>query len=253
MKRGPQVGLTPRLADRPTDLAPGGWLRPHDAQLTAVAVDDAPWVGRRVGVLALQGAFAEHRVALARLGCDAVDVRTPDQLATVEALAMPGGESTTMSKLLTTSGLFEALDARLRDGLPVFGTCAGMILLAREIADGRPDQRSFNAIDLSVQRNGYGRQVNSFEADLAVVGLNQPFRAVFIRAPKVNLCGPSVEVLAACDGTPVLVRGGADGNVLCASFHPELTSDVRIHQLFLSLAFPASPSPHSEEHHHVRP
>lgn len=262
MKRGPQVGPADRLADRPSDLAPGGWLRPHLSQLAVVATADAPWAGGRVGVLALQGAFAEHRVALSRLGCEAVDVRTPAQLASVDALAMPGGESTTMSKLLASSGLFDALATRLVDGFPVFGTCAGMILLSREITDGRPDQRSFNAIDLAVRRNGYGRQVDSFEADLAVAGLDEPFRAVFIRAPKVEAHGRSVEVLATCDDFPVLVRGGVNGNILCASFHPELTSDVRIHQLFLTLAFPPSPSPHPElaeypelveEHRHVRP
>lgn len=271
------MGLIHRFAEpvraRPSDLAPGGWLRPHDADLAVVAVDDAPWHGQRVGVLALQGAFAEHRVALTRLGCVAVDIRTPEQLRTVDALAMPGGESTTMSKLLASSGLFDALAARLDEGLPVFGTCAGMILLAREIADGRPDQRSFNAVDLCVRRNGYGRQVDSFEADLAVAGLDAPFRAVFIRAPKVESHGPTVEVLATCDETAVLVRGGAAGNILCASFHPELTSDTRIHQLFLSFAFPntsssnasstsvsnsspkpsSNPSSNSEEIRHVRP
>ena len=247
------MGLTTRLSDRPTDLAPGEWLRPRDAQLQPVGVKNSPWSGRRVGVLALQGAFAEHRVALDRLGCLAVDVRTPAQLGSVEALAMPGGESTTMSKLLASSGLFDALTVRLSAGFPVFGTCAGMILLAREIADGRPDQRSFNAIDLRVRRNGYGRQVDSFEADLDVSGLTESFRAVFIRAPKVESFGPSVTVLASCDDTPVLVRGGENGNILCASFHPELTSDVRIHQLFLTLAFPASKTHHSEEHRHVRP
>lgn len=247
------MGLAARTSNRPTDLAPGGWLRPHEDNLEVVDVATTRWAGRRVGVLALQGAFAEHCVALGRLGCLAVAVRTPTQLASVDALAMPGGESTTMSKLLASSGLFDALTDRLADGFPVFGTCAGMILLAREIVDGRPDQRSFDAIDLRVRRNGYGRQVDSFETDLGVTGLTEPFRAVFIRAPKVETCGPSVAVLATCDDTPVLVCGGEHGNIMCASFHPELTSDVRIHQLFLSLAFPASPSPHSEEHLHVRP
>ncbi len=222
---------------RPSDLAPGGWLRPHADQLAPVDATAQPWHGRRVGVLALQGAFAEHRVALARLGCDAVDVRTPAQLESVDALAMPGGESTTMSRLLGTSGLFDALTGRLADGLPVFGTCAGMILLAREVVDGRPDQRTFAAIDLTVRRNGYGRQVDSFEADLAITDLDAPFRAVFIRAPKVESVGVGVEVLATYDDSPVLVRGGAHGQILCASFHPELTADLSVHELFLTHAF----------------
>lgn len=150
---------------------------------------------------------------------------------------MPGGESTTMSRLLGTSGLFEALTLRLADAMPVFGTCAGMILLARHIVDGRADQRTLDAIDITVRRNGYGRQVDSFEADLDVVGLDEPFRAVFIRAPKLESLGADVEVLASHDGTPVLVRSGIRGQILCASFHPELTSDTRIHELFLSHAF----------------
>ncbi len=225
------------VAARPSDLAPGGWLRPHADQLAPVDRTASPWHGRRVGVLALQGAFAEHRVALTRLGCDVVDVRTPAQLGDVDALAMPGGESTTMSRLLGTSGLYEALEVRLADGLPVFGTCAGMILLATQVVDGRPDQRTFGAIDITVRRNGYGRQVDSFEADLDVVGLDAPFRAVFIRAPKLESLGEGVEVLASHDGTPVLVRGGINRQILCASFHPELTSDTRIHELFLTIAF----------------
>ena len=225
------------VAPRPSDLEPGGWLRPHADQLAPVDNAASPWHGRRVGVLALQGAFAEHRVALTRLGCDVVDIRRPAQLAEVDALAMPGGESTTMSRLLGTSGLHEAMETRLAGGLPVFGTCAGMILLARQVVDGRADQRTFGAIDITVRRNGYGRQVDSFEADLEVVGLDAPFRAVFIRAPKLESLGVGVEVLASHDGTPVLVRGGTHGQILCASFHPELTSDIRIHELFLTHAF----------------
>ena len=225
------------VAARPSDLAPGGWLRPHADQLAPVDRTASPWHGRRVGVLALQGAFAEHRVAFTRLGCDVVEVRTPAQLGDVDALAMPGGESTTMSRLLGTSGLYEALEVRLADGLPVFGTCAGMILLATRVVDGRPDQRTFGAVDITVRRNGYGRQVDSFEADLDCVGLEGPFRAVFIRAPKLESLGERVEVLASHDGTPVLVRGGMNRQILCAAFHPELTSDTRIHELFLTLAF----------------
>ena len=184
----------------------------------------------RCGVLALQGAFAAHERILADLGAETRQVRTPADLAEVDALVMPGGESTTMSRLLTTSGLFDAVAARLADGLPVFGTCAGMILLAREVHDGRPDQRSFGAIDIAVTRNGYGRQVDSFETDLEVTGLDTPFHAVFIRAPVMESHGPDVEVLAEHDGVTVLAR---QGGVLVASFHPELTPDGRLHERFL--------------------
>ena len=220
-----------------TDRSPGGWLRPHASQLAPVDDVDAVGRGHVVGVLALQGAFAEHGVALRRLGAETVEVRTPAHLAMVEALAMPGGESTTMSKLLTTSGLFEPLAKRIADGMAVFGTCAGMILLADEVLDGRPDQRSFGAIELAVRRNGYGRQIDSFEAELDVTGLDEPFRAVFIRAPMVERVGAHVEVLAEHGGRPVLVRQGA---IMAASFHPELTADVRIHARFLETAFGAS-------------
>ena len=149
----------------------------------------------RVGVLALQGAFAAHELALAGVGVATAQVRTPNDLAGVDALVMPGGESTTMSRLLDTSGLFDDLKARLSDGMPVFGTCAGMILLAADVLDGRPDQRSFGAIDITVQRNGYGRQVDSFETDIDVDGLAEPFHAVFIRAPKVVVVGAGVDVV----------------------------------------------------------
>jgi 5'-phosphate synthase pdxT subunit len=185
----------------------------------------------RVGVLALQGAFGAHAEVLAGLGVATSEVRVPDDLRGVDALVMPGGESTTMSRLLTTSGLFDPLAERLAAGLAVFGTCAGMILLSAEVLDGRPDQRSFAAIDLAVRRNAYGRQVDSFEADLEVTGLADPFHAVFIRAPIIERLGAAVEVLAAHDGTPVLV---SEGSVMVASFHPELTGDGRLHQLFLS-------------------
>ena len=183
-----------------------------------------------VGVLALQGAFAAHEQALAGLGVATAQVRTPSDLASVDALVMPGGESTTMSRLLETSGMFDGLQARLTDGMPVFGTCAGMILLASEVLDGRPDQRSFGAIDITVQRNGYGRQVDSFETDIDVAGFATPFHAVFIRAPKVVAVGAEVKVVASHDGVPVLAQ---QGHVMVASFHPELTADNRLHSLFL--------------------
>jgi len=182
-------------------------------------------------VLAVQGAFALHAEALARCGLAPVEVRRADQLAEVDALVMPGGESTTMSKLMNAFELTEPLGKRLADGMPVFGTCAGMILLAGRISDGRPDQISFGAIDIDVRRNGYGRQVDSFEADLDIPAVGgPPVRAVFIRAPVVERVGPAVEVLAEVGGIPVLCR---QGPILVASFHPELSGDDRLHQLFL--------------------
>jgi len=207
----------------------GRWLRFHERDLPIEA--DRPAAGITVGVLALQGAFHEHGVAMHRLGADAiVEVKTPAHLAQVDCLLMPGGESTTMSKLLVSQGLHEPLAARLAGGMPTFGTCAGMILLATTILDGLPDQRSFGAIDLTVRRNGYGRQVDSFEADLTVTGLAEPFTTVFIRAPLVESAGPAVEVLSEHDGHPVLCR---QGKVLAAAFHPEMTSDLRIHRWFV--------------------
>ncbi len=190
-----------------------------------------PALGRPiVGVLALQGAFEAHEDALRGLGVATRQVRTPLDLEQVDAVVMPGGESTTMSRLLDTSCLFDPLQQRLNDGMPVFGTCAGMILLATNVLDGRPDQRSFGVIDLDVRRNGYGRQVDSFETDITVAGLNGPFHAVFIRAPKVEATGADVEVLATHDDVPVLAR---QGHVMVASFHPEITPDARLHEMFL--------------------
>ncbi|MBP15955.1 MAG: pyridoxal 5'-phosphate synthase glutaminase subunit PdxT [Acidimicrobiaceae bacterium] len=188
----------------------------------------------KVGVLALQGAFASHAAMLGEAGATPVEVRRAHELAEVDALVMPGGESTTMSMLLDIAELSEPLAGRLADGMPVFGTCAGMILLAVEVLDGRSDQRSMGAIDLDVRRNGYGRQVDSFETELAVEGFDDTFHGVFIRSPVVERIGPDVEVLAEVEGRPVLCR---QGNVLVASFHPELAGDVRIHRRFLEAAF----------------
>jgi 5'-phosphate synthase pdxT subunit len=187
--------------------------------------------GVKVGILALQGAVREHAQAFAELGADTVDVRTPEHLAGIDALVMPGGESTTVSMLLESSELFDPVAERLRDGLPVFGTCAGLILLARDVIDGRADQRSFGVLDVAVRRNAFGRQVDSFEADLDIDGLEGgPFPAVFIRAPVVERAGEGVDVLALVDDAPVLVR---QGSVLAAAFHPELSGDLRLHQLFM--------------------
>ena len=184
----------------------------------------------RIGTLALQGAFRAHVERLRAFGVDAVEVRTPAQLDRCDALVMPGGESTTMSNLLATSGLFEPIAERIESGMPTFGTCAGMILLAVKILDGRSDQRCFGALDIAVRRNGYGRQIDSFEADLDIDGFADPFHGVFIRAPRIETVGEGVEVLASYDDEPVLVR---HGHLMAASFHPELTSDGRLHGLFV--------------------
>ena len=184
----------------------------------------------QVGVLALQGAFAAHSDCLTSIGVQSIEVRNPEQLSSVDALLMPGGESSTMSQLLESSGLFDPIAARIADGMPVFGTCAGMILLASEILDGRSDQRSFSAIDISVRRNAFGRQVDSFEATInSSVG---DFHGVFIRAPRIERVGEDVEVLGSINDEPVLVR---QGNVLAASFHPELSNDARLHEYFVSI------------------
>jgi 5'-phosphate synthase pdxT subunit len=184
----------------------------------------------KVGVLALQGAFAAHARCLAELDAEPVEVRRTEHLDGLAALVLPGGESTTMSMLLESSGLFDPLDERLRDGLPAFGTCAGMILLGRDVLDGRADQRSFGAVDIAVRRNAFGRQVDSFEADLDVDGLDAAFHGIFIRAPFVERAGADVEVLATVDDHPVLCR---QGPVLVSAFHPELAGDARLHELFL--------------------
>jgi pyridoxal 5'-phosphate synthase pdxT subunit len=211
-----------------------GWLRPHAEDLPPVA--SAPASGRVVGVLAMQGAFAEHCVAVRRLGGEAREIRQVKHLDGIDSLIIPGGESTTISKLLVSTGLFDPLATRIAAGMPVFGTCAGMIMLASSVADGRPDQRTFGALNISVQRNGYGRQVDSFETDLSITGISgAPVHATFIRAPKVLSVGPDVEVLAVHDGVPVVVAADS-GRLLAASFHPELTPELRVHQLFLSVS-----------------
>jgi 5'-phosphate synthase pdxT subunit len=186
----------------------------------------------RIGVLALQGAVDLHIHALERLGVESVEVRRAEDLARVDGLVLPGGESSTISKLLVINELFEPLAERLNEGMPAFGTCAGMIMLASEILDGRDDQLSFGAIDISVRRNAFGRQIDSFETDLSVIGLPEsPVHAVFIRAPVVARVGPGVEILAAVEeGRPVACR---QGNVLVTSFHPELSPDLRLHELFI--------------------
>jgi 5'-phosphate synthase pdxT subunit len=184
----------------------------------------------KIGVLALQGAFERHQKVFQKLGVDAVQVRTPADLAKVDALVMPGGESTTMSQLLESSELFEPISLRIKNGMPVFGTCAGMILLSKKILDGRDDQLSFDAIDIDVQRNAYGRQIDSFEAEIEIDSLDSSFNAVFIRAPRIVSLGSEVHALAYCGDDVVLAK---QDNILVASFHPELANDVRLHELFL--------------------
>jgi 5'-phosphate synthase pdxT subunit len=183
----------------------------------------------KIGVLAVQGNFREHLAVLRRLGVEAVEVRLPHQLDGLDGLVVPGGESTAIGRLVRIYGLEDAL-ARFHP--PIFGTCAGMILLAREAVDGVEGQPLLGLIDLSVRRNGYGRQVASFEADLTLDEDAAPLRGVFIRAPRVVRLGPDVEVLAELDGDPVLVR---QGRVLAAAFHPELTDDTRVHDVFLEM------------------
>lgn len=188
------------------------------------------------GVLALQGAFREHREALDALGVGSVEVRTPGELAAVDALVLPGGESTTVAKLLVSSGLDAPLRERLRDGLPVLGTCAGLILLATKVLDGRADQASLGVLDVVVRRNAYGTQRQSFEAALDVQGIpGGPFMGVFIRSPIIEAVGDGVDVLARHREHPVLVRSG---DVWASTFHPELSGDHRIHRAFLEGAFP---------------
>jgi 5'-phosphate synthase pdxT subunit len=187
-----------------------------------------------VGVLNLQGDVREHVAALGEVGARSRLVKGPTELDGIDGLILPGGESTTLSMLLESTGLFDAIAARLGAGdLPVFGTCAGLILLAREVLDGRPDQRTFAALDAVVRRNGYGRQRQSFEADVALgSGEGPALPTVFIRAPSVVSVGSGVDVLAKLDDVPVLLR---HGSVLASCFHPELTGDRRVHRLFVDM------------------
>ncbi len=184
----------------------------------------------RIGILALQGDVREHRAALESLGSDVIDVRRPGELEGLDGLVIPGGESTTIGRLATLYDLIDPLRKHIRSGLPTFGTCAGMILLAGGV-DGRP-QPQLDVLDATVRRNAWGRQNESFEADIEVAGLMGPFHAVFIRAPWIDHTGPRVDVLARWGDHPVMVR---QDNILASSFHPELTSDERIHGLFLGM------------------
>ncbi|GLY68903.1 pyridoxal 5'-phosphate synthase glutaminase subunit PdxT [Amycolatopsis taiwanensis] len=201
-----------------------------------------------IGVLALQGDVREHAAMLERCGARARPVRRPEELAEVHGLVLPGGESTTMSRLLETFELLDPLQERIEAGMPAYGSCAGMILLARRVLDGRPDQRQLDGLDVVVRRNAFGRQVDSFEADLDFDGLaGGPLHTVFIRAPWVEKAGDGVEILARVPKTPhagdaadriVAVR---QGPVLATAFHPELTGDERVHRLFVDMVGAALP------------
>lgn len=198
-----------------------------------------------VGILALQGDFQEHVRAISEIGARPKLIRRPEDLPGISGLVLPGGESTTLGMLLDSSELREPVGKLLASGLPVFGTCAGMILLARTVIDGRSDQQTFGTLDIDVRRNGFGRQRQSFECDLEVTGLDEKLPAVFIRAPVVERVGPAVVVLSEIEAgsaghlipsgsamTPVLVR---QDQVLAAAFHPELTTDRRLHRIFLEM------------------
>jgi 5'-phosphate synthase pdxT subunit len=192
----------------------------------------------RVGILGLQGDVREHRAVLAALGRDTRVVRTPEDLAGIDGLVIPGGESTTMSMIAVRLGMLEPLRACVANGMPMYGSCAGMIMLARDVLDGRPDQQTLGALDIVVRRNAFGRQVDSFEADLEIPALgDEPVRAVFIRAPWVESVGDGVEVLGTIADGPAAGRIVAvrSDRVLATSFHPELTGDSRVHEYFCDL------------------
>ena len=191
-----------------------------------------------IGVLALQGDFREHESALGRVGCTTRLVRTPGELAAVDALLIPGGESTAMSKLAVAFEVLEPIRDRIASGMPAYGSCAGMIMLAEELIDGRPDQQTFGGLDITVRRNAFGRQVDSFEAVLHAPKFGpEELLAVFIRAPWVERCGPGVEVLAEVESGPHsgAVVAVSQGAVMATAFHPELTEDLRVHAYFAQL------------------
>jgi pyridoxal 5'-phosphate synthase pdxT subunit len=184
----------------------------------------------KAGVLALQGDFREHARVLSSLGAATIEVRTPEQLRDVDRLVIPGGESTTISKLARAGDLVAPILERAKDGMPIFGTCAGMIVLAQRVLDGEP---LLPLVDVTVRRNAYGRQVDSFEADLVVEEIDHPVRGVFIRAPWIEEVGRGVRVLSMHEDRPVVLQ---QGNLLAASFHPELVGETALHRYFLSLS-----------------
>ena len=185
----------------------------------------------KIGVLALQGDVAEHIASLGDCGVIASGVRSKQEIQSIDALVIPGGESTTIAKLAKAFGVFDLIKSRIASGMPTYGSCAGMILIADQILDGGVDQEGFGGINAQVRRNAFGRQVDSFETDLSFAGISgAAFRAVFIRAPWVESVGTQVEVLASFNGHPVAIR---QGHLLATSFHPELTGDNRIHRFFV--------------------
>ncbi len=190
-------------------------------------------MAKKVGVLALQGDFAEHARSLETVGAEPAQVRLPHDMANIDALIIPGGESTTIARLIEVFGLAKEIKGRVEDGMPTWGTCAGMIVLARSLIEDRP--QPLGLMDIRVQRNAYGRQVDSFEADIPVPALGDgPFQAVFIRAPSIEEIGPEVRPLALLNGRQVVAA--QEGRVMVTAFHPELTTDTRFHAYFLSLA-----------------
>ena len=189
-------------------------------------------MAKKVGVLALQGDFAEHARSLEAVGAEPAQVRLPHDMANIDALIIPGGESTTIARLIEVFGLAREIKGRVEDGMPTWGTCAGMIVLARSLIEDRP--QPLGLMDIRVQRNAYGRQVDSFEADIPVPALGDgPFQAVFIRAPAIEEIGPEVRPLALLNGRQVVAA--QEGRVMVTAFHPELTTDTRFHAYFLSL------------------
>ncbi len=186
---------------------------------------------KTVGVLAMQGAYHKHCIMLESLGVKAIEVRTAEEIESIDGLIIPGGESTVMSKLLVRNGLLEPLKKRAIEGMPLYGTCAGIIMMAKEVDEF--NLPLLELMDVAVHRNAYGRQLESFESSFQVKGMEEkPFSGIFIRAPKITRCGKGVEILAEFEDVPILVR---EKNLLGSSFHPELTGDSRIHRLFLSM------------------
>ncbi|QTA38141.1 pyridoxal 5'-phosphate synthase glutaminase subunit PdxT [Thermosipho ferrireducens] len=183
-----------------------------------------------IGVSGIQGDFREHKTMLEKMGIKTMVVRTPEELDKVDGLIIPGGESTTMIRIMKMVNLYDALKAKIETGFPVFGTCAGMILLSNEVTNFKQD--SLKAINIKIERNAYGRQVESFETDIEIKGFNSKFRAIFIRAPKVVSYDENIEILATFENSPVLLK---QDNILVASFHPELTNDTRVHEYFLNM------------------
>ncbi|MGC8902037.1 MAG: pyridoxal 5'-phosphate synthase glutaminase subunit PdxT [Fervidobacterium sp.] len=183
-----------------------------------------------IGVSGIQGDFREHKLMIEKLGHETLIVRTPEDLEKIDGLIIPGGESTTMIRIMKRIKLFEVLREKIQNGLPVYGTCAGLIVLAKEI-ENYP-QESLGVIDIKVLRNAYGRQVDSFDEMVEIKGFDKPFKAIFIRAPRVDEWGKDVEVLSVLDGHPIMLR---QNNVLVTSFHPELTNDTRVHEYFLKM------------------